>query len=195
VILDVSNPAQIKKVGQLPFTPPFLGNIGAHSALPLPKRNLALVNSESIREDCNEPLNHASVVDVSNPANPTLLALMPLPVPRASDVQGLLPEGWTIRAAQHQPAPPQPVHRPFGYARVLDVLQCWPARVRHLGRHASEGSGVVPAAGSVHRYGPQPVGSLVEQTEDVLVDTRGYIYVTNKNQGLWILKLDREDDN
>ena len=45
----------------------------------------------------------------------------------------------------------------------------------------------------VHRYGPQPVGSLVEQTEDVLVDTRGYIYVTNKNQGLWILKLDGED--
>ena len=46
----------------------------------------------------------------------------------------------------------------------------------------------------VHRYGPQPVGSLVEQTEDVLVDTRGYIYVTNKNQGLWILKLDREGE-
>ncbi len=81
VILDVSDPANIKKVGQLPFTPPFLGNIGAHSALPLPNRNLALVNSESIREDCNEPLNHASVVDVSNPANPTLLAVMPLPVP------------------------------------------------------------------------------------------------------------------
>src|SRR5215813_7189493 len=60
VILDISNPAQIKRVGQLPFTPPFLGNIGAHSALALPNRNLALVNSESIREDCNEPLNQAS---------------------------------------------------------------------------------------------------------------------------------------
>ena len=29
---------------------------------------------------------------------------------------------------------------------------------------------------------------LVAQTEDVLVDTRGYIYITDKNQGLYILK-------
>ena len=26
------------------------------------------------------------------------------------------------------------------------------------------------------------------QTEDVLVDTRGFIYITDKNQGLYILK-------
>jgi hypothetical protein len=26
------------------------------------------------------------------------------------------------------------------------------------------------------------------KSEDVLVDTRGFIYVTHKNQGLWILK-------
>jgi hypothetical protein len=26
------------------------------------------------------------------------------------------------------------------------------------------------------------------QTEDVLVDARGYIYITHKNQGLWILR-------
>ncbi len=31
-------------------------------------------------------------------------------------------------------------------------------------------------------------GWTVEQTEDVLVDRRGYVYVTNKNQGLWILR-------
>jgi hypothetical protein len=39
----------------------------------------------------------------------------------------------------------------------------------------------------VKRYGPVPT-TLVEQTEDVLVDRRGYVYVTNKNQGLWILR-------
>ena len=37
------------------------------------------------------------------------------------------------------------------------------------------------------RYGPVPT-TLVEQTEDVLVDRRGYVYVTNKNQGLWVLR-------
>jgi hypothetical protein len=29
---------------------------------------------------------------------------------------------------------------------------------------------------------------VVAQTEDVLVDTRGYIYITDKNWGMWILR-------
>jgi myo-inositol-hexaphosphate 3-phosphohydrolase len=29
---------------------------------------------------------------------------------------------------------------------------------------------------------------LVLQTEDVVVDIRGFIYITDKNQGLWILR-------
>jgi hypothetical protein len=29
---------------------------------------------------------------------------------------------------------------------------------------------------------------VVTQTEDVLVDTRGYIYITDKNWGMWILR-------
>src|SRR5262249_12414766 len=64
VILDISDVSHPKLVGQLPFTPPFLGFIGAHSALPLPSRKIAIVNSEAIQEDCQEPLNHASVVDI-----------------------------------------------------------------------------------------------------------------------------------
>lgn len=40
-----------------------------------------------------------------------------------------------------------------------------------------------------HRYGVFPKGKLVAQSEDVLVDTRGLIYVTDKNQGLWILSF------
>ena len=38
------------------------------------------------------------------------------------------------------------------------------------------------------RYGPMPEDKLVLQTEDVLVDRRGFIYITDKNQGLWILR-------
>ena len=30
--------------------------------------------------------------------------------------------------------------------------------------------------------------TLTSQTEDVLVDARGYIYITDKNEGLWILR-------
>jgi hypothetical protein len=196
VILDVSNPAQIKKLGQLPFTPPFLGNIGAHSALPLPKRNLALVNSESIREDCNEPLNHASVVDVSNPSTPTLLALMPLPVPP----RGLPYKDFCQKGGRFGPHNiNQHHHSPFtDHSDSLVYLTYFNAGLRVYdisdATLPKEVAWFIPPD-PVHRYGPQPVGSLVEQTEDVLVDTRGYIYVSNKNQGLWILKLDRDAED
>ena len=42
------------------------------------------------------------------------------------------------------------------------------------------------------RAGPLP-RDLVTQTEDVLVDTRGYIYVTDKQWGLWILRYTGPD--
>src|SRR5262245_66529782 len=29
---------------------------------------------------------------------------------------------------------------------------------------------------------------IVAQTEDVLMDTRGYVYITDKNWGVWILR-------
>jgi hypothetical protein len=35
---------------------------------------------------------------------------------------------------------------------------------------------------------PAPYDKLVSQTEDVLVDTRGNIYITNKQWGLFILR-------
>jgi hypothetical protein len=40
-----------------------------------------------------------------------------------------------------------------------------------------------------NRYGPQPKGRLVAQTEDVIVDDRGFIFASHKNQGIWCLRL------
>jgi len=45
------------------------------------------------------------------------------------------------------------------------------------------------------RYGPLPTSELVVQSEDVLVDRRGLIYLTDKNQGLWILKAESASVN
>ena len=38
------------------------------------------------------------------------------------------------------------------------------------------------------RYGPLPYDKLVNQTEDVLVDTRGNIYISDKNWGIFVLR-------
>ncbi len=43
---------------------------------------------------------------------------------------------------------------------------------------------------SIKRFGGVPDDALVVQTEDILVDRRGYIYITDKNQGIYILKIE-----
>jgi hypothetical protein len=45
----------------------------------------------------------------------------------------------------------------------------------------------------LERYGPQPPNDLVQQSEDVLVDTRGYIYLDDKHWGLFILRYTGPD--
>jgi hypothetical protein len=43
----------------------------------------------------------------------------------------------------------------------------------------------------LERRGVLPKSKLVCQSEDVLVDKRGFIYVTDKNHGIYVLRLDR----
>ncbi len=67
IILDIANVARPKKIGQLMMSPPFASNIGVHTVIPVPDRKLAFINSEAIAEDCKEPLQQASIVDIEDP--------------------------------------------------------------------------------------------------------------------------------
>jgi hypothetical protein len=195
IILDISNPAHPTRVGQLDFSPPFIGNIGAHSALPVSSRNLALVTSESIAEECQEPLNHTSVVDISNPERPTLLSTFPVPVPpRGSRFDNFCEKGGRFGPHNFNQNP----HNPFvqrsdrlvyltyfnAGLRIFDIAD--PRAPREVGWF-------IPPD-PTKRIGTLP-RKLVLQTEDVLVDARGYIYISNKNQGLWILRLNESEDD
>lgn len=189
VILDVSNVAHPTLVGQLDFSPPFLPNIGLHSTLPLTGRNVAIANSESIAEDCREALNHASLVDISNPARPTLLSIFPVPAPPpGSPYANFCEKGG--RFGPHNIN--QHFHSPFVQkSDRLVYLTYFNAGLRIFDisdvRAPREVGWFLPPD-PVQRYGPLPT-KLVQQTEDVLVDARGYIYLTSKNQGLWILRF------
>jgi hypothetical protein len=46
----------------------------------------------------------------------------------------------------------------------------------------------IPPAPS-QRLGPLPQTGLVTQTEDVLVDARGNIFISDKNRGVCVLRL------
>jgi hypothetical protein len=69
-----------------------------------------------------------------------------------------------------------------GGLRVVDIAD--PRQPREVGAF-------VPPDPIVRR-GVLPLGRLVAQTEDVVVDARGFIYVTDKNLGLYVLRFTGE---
>jgi len=190
VNLDISDVANPKLVGRLNFSPPF-ASVGAqslHTVLPLWERNLLYVNSESSAERCNEGLQFAGLIDNRNPANMRLISLFPLPVPPAGKrYKNFCEKGG--RFGPHNVN--QEIHLPdVEKPGNLIYLTYFNAGLRVYNikdpiQPVESGWFVPPDP--VSNAGPLP-RDVVTQTEDVLVDTRGYIYVTDKNWGLWILR-------
>jgi hypothetical protein len=188
VILDVSEPTAPRPISQLMFSPPFPSWIAVHTAMPLPDRGLVWVNSEAIAEDCAEPVGFAGLVDVADERHPRFLSYAPLPAPPpGSPWKNFCERGGrfgphNVHQPQHQPAL-QPVtslvYLTYFNAglRVVDIGD--PRLPREVGWF------VPPDPGT--RRGRLPT-KLVAQSEDVLVDARGYVYLSDKNHGLYVLR-------
>ncbi len=189
VMVDISDLAHPKFVSQLSFSPPFNPSIAGHTVLPLSKRKLAVVCAEAIKEDGQEPLNHASIVDIADPANPVLIAILPIPVPPAgSPWRNFVQKGG--RFGPHNLN--THLYNPFVESREDRLyLTYFNAGLRVYdisdARLPVEVGYFLPPE-PTKRIGPKPERVLTSQSEDVLVDARGYIYLTGKNEGLWILK-------
>lgn len=188
IILDISDVAKPQEIGRLDFSPPFHSKFGVHGVLPLPEKNIAYVNSEDVSYG-KGPLHHASIIDITKPAEPMLLSLFPAPLPPdgASYPDFYAKGGWSgphnFNHLQHNPAVEK--------QNDLFYLTHFNAGLRIYNvanpRQPIEVGFFMPPE-PLKRYGPMPPEKLVLQTEDVLVDRRGYIYITDKNQGIWILK-------
>jgi hypothetical protein len=190
VMLDISDVSQPKFVGRLDFSPPFNPNIAVHSVLPLPGRELAVIMSEAIRTGCNEPLNHVSIVDISDPANPSLLSLFPLPVPPlGSSYQDFCEKGARFgphNLNHHRHSRFVENNENLVYVAYFNAgLRVFDISNPKLPREVAY---FIPP-NPEKRHGPFPPDTLALETEDVLVDKRGFIYISNTNQGLWILRL------
>ncbi|HXS41570.1 MAG TPA: hypothetical protein VN766_15395 [Stellaceae bacterium] len=192
VILDVSDVKKPRLVGDLPFSPPFQSFIAVHTAQPLSKRELVICNSEAIAENCNEPLGYAGIVDIKDETKPRLCSLFPLPrPPEGAPYKNFCEKGGRFGPHnQHQ----------WQYQDILfhDENLCFLTyfnaglRVFDISddRLVKEIAYFVPPD-PVERRGVLPKTKLVCQSEDVLVDARGFIYVTDKNHGIYVLRLDR----
>ncbi|HUZ37432.1 MAG TPA: hypothetical protein VMV17_13995 [Streptosporangiaceae bacterium] len=190
VILDTSNPALPEFISSLPVYPPLGSTIAVHSAVPLPGRNLVVINSEALREDCDEPTGFAGIVDVSNEKDPVLLSLFPQPrPPRESGISGFCAKGGRFGPHnQHQNqglsclAPNGDLVYMTYFNAGLQIFDVRNPRDPHIVGYC------IPDDPPTRR-GPLP-RTLVHQAEDVLVDRRGFIYMSEKNSGVYIMKFD-----
>jgi len=190
IILDVSDMATPKMISQLAFRG-ITATQGIHTYLPLPRRKIALINDEAIRENGDENLNLAGIADISDELRPRMLSLFPLPEPPAeSGLKNFYAKGGRFGPHNH--------HHPNHQACLEDrddiaYLTYFNAGLRIYDirdpRQPKEIGYFVPAD-PVTRLGLKP-SRLVAQSEDVLVDRRGYIYLSDKNHGIHILRLNQ----
>jgi hypothetical protein len=190
IILDVSEFAQPRMISQLAFRG-ITATQGIHTFLPLPRRKIALINDEAIRENGDENLNMAGVVDIRNESQLRLISLFPLPEPPPeSGFKNFYEKGGRFGPHNHH----HPNHQPCLQDRDdIAYLTYFNAGLRIYDirdpRTPKEIAYFIPPDPQT-RIGTKP-SQLVAQTEDVLVDRRGCIYISDKNQGIYILKLSR----
>jgi hypothetical protein len=193
--LDISDVANPKLIGKLTFSPPFLSaaSQSLHSVLPLWDRNILFASSEASAERCNEALNFAGLIDNKDPTRPRLMSLFPLPEPpKGKPYKNFCEKGGrfgphNVNQEIHLPDVEKPgnlIYLTYFNAglRVYDIKD--PIQ-------PVESGWFIPPDPTANA-GPLPK-DVVTQTEDVLVDTRGYIYVTDKNWGMWILRYSGPD--
>jgi hypothetical protein len=188
IALDISDVTTPRVVGRLSFTPPFHSFLAVHSVVPVPERNIAFVNSEDTSYG-KGPAHFAGIIDITDPSAPFLLSLFPEPIPPvgASYPDFAARPGWSgphnFNQLQHNPDVEKQGELCY-IAHFNAGLRIYDVSSKRLPREV----GFFMPPEPRRRYGPMPQGPLVGQTEDVLVDRRGYIYISDKNQGLWVLR-------
>jgi hypothetical protein len=186
VVLDISDVSKPKLVSQTRFTHGHRFDV--HTVTPDFKKKLVYVNSEAVTYNCKGPLDHMTVVDVSNPAKPVPLAHFPTPVPQAGlPYTSFCDKGGRFgphnqNQLQYNPNVQKQGNLSYstwfnGGLRIFDVSNS--RAPREVGYFMAG----PPPKQYLKAYGPYV------RMEDVLVDDRGYIYVTGgAQQGLYVLR-------
>jgi hypothetical protein len=188
IILDVTDMSQPTLVSQLAFRG-ITATQGIHTYLPLPRRKIALINDEAIRENGDENLNLAGIADISDERRPRMLSLFPLPEPPPeSELRNFYDKAGRFGPHNHHHSNHQPCLEDRDDLAYLTYFNAG-LRVYDIrdARQPKEIAYFIPAD-PTERIGTKP-SRLVAQSEDVIVDRRGFIYLSDKNHGIHILRL------
>jgi hypothetical protein len=181
-LLDVADKAAPKLIAHRNWCPPFGGN--THTALPLPDRDLLIVDDEASDDISAEPRKHTWIFDIRETANPVSIATMPFPADQDYAAKGGAcgphnlwenrPDGFVTSDyvfATYQSAG----------LRIFDIKD--PFRPEEVAYFVPP-----PPAGW---FDPRGDIKRVLHSVDVWVEPDGLMYLTDYNAGLYILQWDR----
>jgi hypothetical protein len=188
VIVDISDIERPILVSRLDIGAAFSSMIALHTVIPVPARDLLLVNTEAIAERQQEAYNFAGIVDISDEKNPRVMSLLPIPQP----AEGAAYPNFSVRGGRFGPHNQHHPQGPELFAddnlmfmtwfnaglRVYDISDAYLPReiAWYLPDDPTERRGLLPK-------------TLVTQSEDVLVDARGNIFFSDKNHGMHVVRL------
>ena len=144
---------------------------------------------------CSGPLYLVGLVNIKDPTKPRLISTFPAPIP-AKDA------AYTDFCDKGGRFGPHNTNLEYHLPDVekqtnLIYLTSFNAGLRIYDikdpRLPKEVGWFIPPT-PTERIGPLPYDKLVSQTEDVLVDTRGNIYISDKQWGLFILRYTGEGE-
>jgi len=192
VNLDLSDITRPRLIGELQMVPPFpdVGAQSLHTVLPLWDRKLLFASSEALKPDCADGLHYAVLIDNADPAKPRLISMFPTPrPPEGAAYKDFCAKGGrfgphNVNQEIHLPDVEKPGNLMYiayfnAGLRIYDISNpllptetAWflpperPGADRGHGYHASD----------------------TNWTEDVLVDTRGNIFISDLKWGIWALR-------
>jgi hypothetical protein len=189
VLLDISDITKPRFVSRFSIGD-FGSVIGCHTYLPIPERGLAAITTEAILEDGGDSANLTAILDVSDETRPRAVAILPTPTPSAQAPY----DGYAARGGKFGPHNLHMPHHQACYAPVRNLLHltyfCAGLRIYDIRDpyQAREVGYFVPADPQERLGRPYLPTRLIPQYEDVLIDARGFIYVSDKNYGLTVLR-------
>jgi hypothetical protein len=194
-IVDISDRTKPQLISHV-RTFPDLSDGNTHTCLPLPERNILIVVEENTHNFAGEGPKSIWAWDISDEEKPEIISRFPIPEPSSEEPYG----SYLERGERFGPHCVHQNH--VNQLRSVDKIYATYCNaglriydIKDASNPREVASFVPPDPSAI--VDPRPYdrefdmfhgGSRTACTQDVLVDPRGYIYLSGTNDGIWIVK-------